>query len=392
MIFQMDNLPEEMEIQFVESLFPHLDKNWIKEKLQSCALDEIVAVILNQEDEDDPEWQDLTTLRNMFPDHSEDKIYEIYMETGMQGTVDYFMTASVDQVQRVVLPKQFTNSHQNQDRATIEFLHSMFPMFDKFDIECVLTFFGSDVDETISTLSQFSTMTKNDPREKLRMEIESLQSMFPAISRRKLQQFWTRFGLVGAIDRLTQDTWSQRPQEMKSIPEPPVQIHFGRQPNYPKSDTLEKKVKLSKESIMELRSIAQTYLMKRNDCFRRACNIFQRGSTGRAAAGQYASEGHDYTALMNKANKEAADAIFEQGISDGVDGRQVDLHGLTVREAKERLAEYMDVHRGRLKVITGAGHHSINGSRLFQTIQSWFRSQGYVVETGGNGWFFVSRK
>jgi hypothetical protein len=380
-----------MEIQFLESLFPQLDSAVIQEKLRNGNLDEAVAEILNDEEMDDPEWQDLVTLREMFPDHSEDKIYEIYMETGMQGAVEFFMSTVEDQVHRVVLPKQYTSKHSKQDPGTVEFLHSMFPLFEKLDIERVLTYLESDVDETVSTLSKFSAISLVDPREKLRMELESLQAMFPSISRRKLQQLWTRFGLDGAIDRLTQNAWANAPLGVNLIPDSPVSVYFGKSPEVKTIDTSEKAMVYSKESIMELRRIAHTYLMKRNDCFQRACNVFQKGTAGRAAAGQYASEGHHYTNLMNEANRKAADAIFQQGISRGVDGSQVDLHGLTVREAKERLDLYLESYRGRLKIITGAGHHSSNGGKLFRTMQSWLRCRGFRVEIAGNGWFFITK-
>ena len=82
--------------------------------------------------------------------------------------------------------------------------------------------------------------------------------------------------------------------------------------------------------------------------------------------------------------------------------RQLDLHGLTREEAVESLGPFLQAARVAgekgVLVITGKGHHSVEGPVLQQVVAAWLRDQGRALiseyapapqEIGGSGAFVI---
>ncbi|KAH6564021.1 hypothetical protein BASA50_002701 [Batrachochytrium salamandrivorans] len=149
-----------------------------------------------------------------------------------------------------------------------------------------------------------------------------------------------------------------------------------------------------------LRQRAQEYLEMRNSSFLQASQAFKRGSiTGRGSAAFYADRGHALSACMKATNDRAAQAQLDLNrIKNGHDINVLDLHGLVTSEAKQAAMEYANewanikTSSRRLKIITGAGNHSVDGrARLYHSVWAHLVRQGWSIESGGNGWFFVCK-
>ncbi|KAJ8327506.1 hypothetical protein QVD99_007959 [Batrachochytrium dendrobatidis] len=147
-----------------------------------------------------------------------------------------------------------------------------------------------------------------------------------------------------------------------------------------------------------LRSKAQEYLELRNTSFRKAASAFIKGKpSGKAVAAYYAQRGHDLSAQMWSLNDQAAQAQLDiNRTKSNNDCNVLDLHGLSLKEAKQAASEYANEwacnrNSGRkLKIVTGAGNHSVGGqARLYSGVWSHLQKCGWSIEAGGNGWFFV---
>ena len=78
----------------------------------------------------------------------------------------------------------------------------------------------------------------------------------------------------------------------------------------------------------------------------------------------------------------------------GDDNGIIDLHGLLLNEACEKLEESVEKwlkikNKSKwIKIIAGAGNHSINGKKLFPALWNRMKAKGWIVKEGGNGWFY----
>ena len=83
-----------------------------------------------------------------------------------------------------------------------------------------------------------------------------------------------------------------------------------------------------------------------------------------AKAKEYSTEGHKHDDLVKEYNKQAADAFFAAH-NKGRDQMTIDLHGLYVEEAMERLKARVEAigRKGTFVIIWGAGNHSEGGVR-----------------------------
>lgn len=129
----------------------------------------------------------------------------------------------------------------------------------------------------------------------------------------------------------------------------------------------------------ELRSQAGEFARQRNAAFDRARVAKLSGSTGEAA--RLAAEGHRLNDLMFEKHNEAANAIFEH--RNPPDSRRrgiLDLHGLHVQEALERLPEMLAELAGggnsslkSVRILTGSGHHckGTGTARLRPAVEKW---------------------
>ncbi|ORY69674.1 uncharacterized protein BCR38DRAFT_480849 [Pseudomassariella vexata] len=112
-----------------------------------------------------------------------------------------------------------------------------------------------------------------------------------------------------------------------------------------------------------LRDLARAEAAKRNSCFDRAHQAYERGDG--AEAKELSNEGKRHAAKMDEYNKQASDFIFrENNLMGRVPDDTIDLHGQFVEEAEEILEQrirYAQQHgQTHLHVIVGKGNHSAN--------------------------------
>ncbi|KAI9204528.1 uncharacterized protein BJ171DRAFT_107856 [Polychytrium aggregatum] len=148
----------------------------------------------------------------------------------------------------------------------------------------------------------------------------------------------------------------------------------------------------------ELRGLAQLYHERRSELYRRAVDAYQRGkSTQAGTARYYADEGQKATLKMQELNRQAAHAIIRENKLKHNDDNIVDLHGLTVAEAKEYIDRELDRWRRNkassrkpLTIICGQGNHS-KGSvgRLDKLIFEYLKQQGWSLQRERAGAFVV---
>ncbi|KAI9277174.1 hypothetical protein BDA99DRAFT_495070 [Phascolomyces articulosus] len=108
-----------------------------------------------------------------------------------------------------------------------------------------------------------------------------------------------------------------------------------------------------------LRELAHQEAVKRNNCYEQSQEAYRNGDG--AQAKQLSNQGHQHDELMKRYNKQAADIIFQEK-NAGRPADEIDLHGLFVKEATEKVDEALR-HCQRngqdhLTIIVGKGLHS----------------------------------
>ncbi|KAI1504192.1 Smr domain protein [Biscogniauxia marginata] len=137
-----------------------------------------------------------------------------------------------------------------------------------------------------------------------------------------------------------------------------------------------------------LRDLARAEASKRNSCFDRAHQAYERGDG--AAAKELSNEGKRHAAKMDEYNKQASEYIFRENNAAGrVDADTVDLHGQFVEEAEDILEARIRDARARrqthLHVIVGKGNHSADHvQRLKPRVEQVCRELGLRYETEEN--------
>lgn len=116
------------------------------------------------------------------------------------------------------------------------------------------------------------------------------------------------------------------------------------------------------EEAQKLRDQAGAEAKLRGECFEKSKKEFETGDKGKAK--ELSEEGKKHGALMEEFNKKAADAFFAAN-NKGRDDFSIDLHGLYVEEAVDRVKQrFAKIGRkGTLVIIWGAGNHSEGGVR-----------------------------
>ncbi|CAI2166804.1 8831_t:CDS:2 [Funneliformis geosporum] len=121
------------------------------------------------------------------------------------------------------------------------------------------------------------------------------------------------------------------------------------------------------------RMMAQDFMAKRGEAFRKALDSYQRSKGHRNGEGgisfHYSTEGRKFDTEMKKWNLRAARSLVRLNSEKRREENVLDLHGCSVNEAltivKEKLNQWYS-ESGRtslkpLKIITGLGKHSPNG-------------------------------
>ena len=114
------------------------------------------------------------------------------------------------------------------------------------------------------------------------------------------------------------------------------------------------------DKAQELRNKAGEEAKLRGECFEKSKKEFESGDKGK----ELSDEGKEHGAKMEEFNRQAAEAFFNAH-NMGNDLYTIDLHGLYVEEAVERVKERFEKigRKGTLVVIWGAGNHSEGGVR-----------------------------
>ncbi|KAI0117581.1 Smr domain protein [Hypoxylon sp. NC0597] len=137
-----------------------------------------------------------------------------------------------------------------------------------------------------------------------------------------------------------------------------------------------------------LRELAREEAAKRNSCFDRAHQAYERGDG--ATAKELSNEGKRHAAKMAEYNKRASEFIFRENNAPGrVPDDTIDLHGQFVEEAEdilERRIRYAQQHgQTHLHVIVGKGNHSVNHvQKLKPRVEQVCRELGLQYATEEN--------
>ncbi|EFW98442.1 smr domain containing protein [Grosmannia clavigera kw1407] len=112
-----------------------------------------------------------------------------------------------------------------------------------------------------------------------------------------------------------------------------------------------------------LRDLARQEAAKRNSCFDKSHQAYERGDG--ASAKTLSTEGKRHAAAMDDYNRQASEYIFrENNAVSRVAGDTIDLHGQFVEEAErileQRIRAAQSQGQTHLHVIVGRGNHSAN--------------------------------
>lgn len=135
--------------------------------------------------------------------------------------------------------------------------------------------------------------------------------------------------------------------------------------------------RLTDDEFEELRAEARELAEMRSEYFKLSKQAYRSGDKKQAKV--LSNQGKKFAQLMEKANKTAADAIFKRNNQDQLDDT-IDLHGLFVKEAIERLSDRIAFAKIRnvdeLTVIVGRGLHSQGGPKLKPAVIKYANSNG----------------
>lgn len=129
-----------------------------------------------------------------------------------------------------------------------------------------------------------------------------------------------------------------------------------------------------------LRAKAAEEARLRNKYFDRAAAAFKKNDG--ATAKRLGALGREANERMKELHRQAAQAIFKARNPRHVPDI-VDLHGLHVSEALERLPLAMEkAPPGILRIVTGTGHHTkgTGRARLRPAVKTWLQENGYFFE------------
>ncbi|PXF47793.1 Polyadenylate-binding protein-interacting protein 7 [Gracilariopsis chorda] len=129
----------------------------------------------------------------------------------------------------------------------------------------------------------------------------------------------------------------------------------------------------------ELRAEAAQQASIRNKYFDRAAAAFKRNDG--ATAKKMGALGREANERMKELHRQAADAIFAKRNPPHVHD-VIDLHGLHVSEAIERLPAALEDKAGKIRILTGTGHHTkgTGRARLRPAVKKWLQENEFFFE------------
>lgn len=151
------------------------------------------------------------------------------------------------------------------------------------------------------------------------------------------------------------------------------------------NQSLPKLHKIKHQTSQYHRQRAHFYAVKRSEYFSLSHQAYH--AYDHAEAKRHSSTANKFAKLMNKSNKLAADAAFvENNSKKSLRAHEIDLHGLFVAEAIERLADRIIFARQKgfshLIVVTGRGLHSPNGPKIKPAVIRFAQDEKIVYRSG----------
>ncbi|GJQ14368.1 hypothetical protein GpartN1_g6159.t1 [Galdieria partita] len=137
----------------------------------------------------------------------------------------------------------------------------------------------------------------------------------------------------------------------------------------------------------QYRALAEQATQQRNKYYEEATNAYNQGDKEKAK--KLSEWGHQEDVKIHQLNEVAEEQIFRER-NDLLSDDEIDLHYLHKDEALNRLQSKLEHFLGtRLKVVTGAGHHSEHGPVLKGAVKGFLDERHYKYMEDGDGAFIV---
>lgn len=340
----------QQELEFLLELFPDLDKSLVK-NLSNLSLEEALEFCTKE-----PRKQ--SEFQILIPKNKRIEL-NVRLDFQVEKLMEIFPNFSIETLESI-LSQQDGNLEKASEKL-VELSMKYGPEQMEFDknLLCLIEMFPSLNTQTIATLLRESTF--EDVVDKL-IEIDSKPLDYANLSKKTATTLQYKFNTCDNTE--------------KAIATPLKLLRSG--------------------DPTELREEAQKCLLERNYYFDKAVTEFRKKTfTGRSSASYYSKLGHEMNEKMKSLNKEAADLVFDSNLMKCNNANTVDLHGLTIEEAKFHLLNYVEkwkllkIREKELKVITGAGNHSKGNGKLYKHMSELVVNLGWKYRDGGNGWFFI---
>jgi hypothetical protein len=399
-------------LQFLQSMFPDHELESLQRVLDSNDnnIDECIkALLVDDALEVDADLQHLTT---MFPQEELEYLYKTYMDKDgkLEATIDQILSqrSLADSKNKIILPRSIAKSKNSSFKWTIEMLHyakelcSAFPQFEEESINDVLE--ASDGKIELAAKELADIVSRNDNiKQRQDEELSTLATMFPDIPvshlmhiiqkgkslQENVEMLLKREGSDSSVNAWSQPISTKFKKKEKS--EPSIQFH------YDESGDKERGLKVGTRTPhldpQALRNKAQELIYQRNCLFEKAASAYKKGQlTGLSSASFYAQQARDLDLKVKLANQAACKTQLEfnhkiHNYNEAI----LDLHGLTVLESLEVLKVKTNSWKLKnpLRIITGAGNHSMGKGKLFDSSINYITCIGWKIEKDqmGNGWF-----
>ncbi|KAG1173700.1 hypothetical protein G6F70_006161 [Rhizopus microsporus] len=169
--------------------------------------------------------------------------------------------------------------------------------------------------------------------------------------------------------------------KQRSIPIIPEYLLLNNQKNYVEDDP------------DECRNIAMELIIERNELYRKAAAAYRKarnkGPEGGVAL-YYSEVAREIDSKARDWNMRAARATVRRERLRQNDDHLLDLHGLTIAEARVVLKEGVTQWWSRSQMQSGVGKHSEYGeSKLLPMTQKFLRTEGWMFETPNPGCILV---
>jgi hypothetical protein len=354
----------QQELEFLLELFPDLDKSLVK-NLSNLSLEEALEFCTKE-----PRKQ--SEFQILIPKNKRIEL-NVRLDFQVEKLMEIFPNFSIETLESILSQQDGNLEKASEKLVELSMKYEPKQMeFDK-DLLCLIEMFPSLNTQTIATHLRESTF--EDVVDKL-IEIDSKPLDYANLSKKTVTTLQYKFNTCDNTEKAIATNFNTCDNTEKAIATPLKLLGSG--------------------DPTELREEAQKCLLERNYYFDKAVTEFRKKTfTGRSSASYYSKLGHKMNEKMKSLNKEAADLVFDSNLKKCNNANTVDLHGLTIEEAKFHLLNYVEkwkllkIREKELKVITGAGNHSKGNGKLYKNMSELVVNLGWKYRDGGNGWFFI---